>query len=281
MISKLEYFIAWRYLKAKKQESFISVVALFSLIGTALGVAALIAVMAVMAGVREEWTYKLIGAVGDINIYPKTTAEISNYPPLVKKISMNPKIVYAIPIVEKQVLISAEDNNVGVQLRGITANDLQKKSIVANNIVAGSVEKMVDNGIIIGSSLANNLRAYIGDDVKLISPQTNDTFIGTIPRLKTCKIVGVFDSGMPDFDNSVVFTSLELAQTFFKMKEQINLIEIITNYPNDVDIVRTTLNKRLNNQFRILDWKQRNAAFMGALQTEKIAMFVILTLFPV
>ena len=281
MISKLEYFIAWRYLKAKKQESFISVVAMFSLIGTALGVAALIAVMAVMAGVREEWTNKLIGAVGDINIYPKESAEIDNFSPLVEKISMNSKVVYAIPVIEKQVLVSADNHNIGVQLRGIKSTDLEKKSIVATNIVAGSIAKMVDNGIIIGSALASSLHVYVGDEVKLISPQTSDTFIGNIPRLKTCKIVGVFDSGMPDFDGTVVFTSLELAQIFFKMKEQINLIEVTTQLPNDVIIVKKMLNKRLNNQFRIIDWKQRNAAFMGALQTEKIAMFVILTLIMV
>lgn len=278
MINKIEYFIAWRYLRAKKQESFISVVAMFSLIGTALGVAALIAVMAVMAGVREEWTQKLIGAVGDINIYAKSNAEIENYSPLIQKIVMNPKVVYAIPVIEKQVLVSADENNFGVQLRGINSLDLEKKSIVSNNIVAGSIKKMNDDSIIIGSSLANSLHVYVGDSVKLISPQTSSTFIGNIPRLKTVKIVAIFDSGMPDFDSNVIFTSLELAQIFFKMKEQINLIEVTTSLPNDVDIVKKILNKRLNKQFRIIDWKQRNAAFMGALQTEKIAMFVILTL---
>jgi len=281
MITKLEYFIAWRYLKAKKQESFISVVAMFSLVGTALGVAALIAVMAVMAGVKEEWTQKLIGAVGDINIYSKYNSEIENYTPLVEKIAKNPKVVYAFPEIEKQVLVSAEDNNVGVQLKGIKSTDLLKKSIVADNIVAGSIKKMNDDGIIIGAALANNLHVYAGDSIKIISPQTSNTFIGNIPRLKTVKIVAVFDSGMPDFDGSTVFISLELAQIFFKMPDQINLIEVTTNLPNDVDIVKKILNKRLNNQFRIIDWKQRNAAFMGALQTEKIAMFVILTLIMV
>ncbi len=281
MISKLEYFIAWRYLKAKKQESFISVVALFSLIGTALGVAALIAVMAVMAGVREEWTHKLIGAFGDINISSKESTEIDNYPPLVEKISMNPKIVHAIPIVEKQVLISSEMNNMGILLRGINPTDLEKKSLVARHIVAGSIEKMTDNGIVIGSALASSLRVYVGDEIKIISPQTSDTFIGNIPRIKTCKIVAVFDSGMPDFDSTTTFISLDLAQIFFKMNEQINLIEVTTTQPDDVEIVGKILNKRLNNQFRIYDWKQRNASFMSALQTEKIAMFVILTLIMV
>lgn len=278
MINNIEYFIAWRYLKAKKKESFISVVAMFSLIGTALGVAALIAVMAVMAGVREEWTQKLIGSVGDINIYPRSTYEIDNYLSLIEKIKKNPKITEATPIVEKQVLISADDRNFGVQIRGIKADDLQNKTIVSSNIVAGSIDLMHENGIVIGASLANNLHVYIGDEVKIISPQTSNTFIGNIPRLKTCKIIAVYDTGMPDFDGVVIFSPLELAQTFFRFNGKVNLIEISTSSPSEAEVIRKNLEKRLGGDFRIIDWKQRNAAFMGALETEKIAMFVILTL---
>lgn len=279
MFNKIEYFIAWRYLRAKKQESFISVVAFFSLIGTALGVAALIAVMAVMAGVREEWTHKLIGALGDINIYPRAEANISNYPELIENISKNRKITYAIPVVEKQVLVSAEEQNVGVQLRGISAEDLKLKTMVARNIIAGSIDELENNGIVIGSALANSLHVFVGDQVKLISPQLSDTFIGAIPRLKTCKIVGVFDTGMPDFDGSSIFVPLKLAQIFFKMPDMVSLIEVNTTSINDVDLVHKILERKLSKEdYRIIDWKQRNASFMSALQTEKIAMFVILTL---
>lgn len=278
MISNIEYFIAWRYLKAKKKESFISVVALFSLIGTALGVAALIAVMAVMAGVREEWTNKLIGSVGDINIYPRETYDIDNYLTLIENIKKNPQIKQATPVLEKQVLISADDRNFGVQIRGIKIDNLQAKTIVASNVVAGSIDLMHGNGIVIGASLANNLHVYVGDEVKLISPQTSSTFIGNIPRLKTCKIIAIYDSGMPDFDGTVIFSSLELAQSFFRFHNKVNLIEVSTSNPDQIELTRKSLSKRIGNKYRIVDWKQRNAAFMGALETEKIAMFVILTL---
>lgn len=277
----LELFVAWRYLKAKKQESFISVVALFSLIGTALGVAALIAVMAVMAGVREEWTNKLIGAMGDINISSKSSSEIINYPEVINKVLDDPHVINAIPIIEKQVLITANQNNSGVQVRGIESSDLEDKPLVANNMIAGSVEHLQDNGIIIGLSLANSLNVFVGDSVKLISPETNDTFLGSIPRYKTCKIVGIFNSGMPDFDAAMIFIPMKLAQIYFQIPDQVSLIEVTMKNAEDADLLRMSLNKLLNYQYTLIDWKQRNASFIGALQTEKIAMFVILTLIMV
>ena len=278
MIKKVEYFIAWRYLKSKKQESFISVVALFSLIGTALGVAALIAVMSVMSGVRAEWTSKLIGAAGDINIYPKLSLEIDDYKNVIKNVTQNPHVIHAIPVIEKQVLISANQSNSGVQIRGIEAQDLLKKSLVADHMVSGAIENMVDDGIIIGSALANKLRVMVGDSVKIVSPQTNDIFISNIPRFKTCQVVGIFSSGMYDFDSAVVFIDMHLAQTYFKIPDQVNLIEITMLHAEDSDLLLEVLNKKLNYKYALIDWKQKNSAIMGALQTEKVAMFMILTL---
>ena len=281
MIKKVEYFIAWRYLKAKKQESFISVVALFSLVGTALGVAALIAVMAVMSGVRSEWTSKLIGAVGDINIYPKLSLEIDDYQDVVKSVMQNPHVVHAIPVIEKQVLISYRQNNSGVQIRGISPEDLKKKSLVANHIIAGAIDNMVDDGIIIGSSLARNLQVTVGDSVKIVSPQTSDIFISNIPRFKTCQVVAIFNAGMHDFDSSVVFIDMELAQVYFKILKQVNLVEVTMMDADDSHLLLEVLNKKLKYQYTLIDWKQRNSAIIGALQTEKVAMFMILTLIMV
>lgn len=278
MIKKVECFIAWRYLKSKKQESFISVVALFSLVGTALGVAALIAVMSVMSGVREEWTNKLIGAAGDINIYPKLSSEIDNYQDVVKSVTQNPHVINAIPIIEKQVLVSANQNNSGVYVRGIEEKDLEKKSLVADNIIVGSLSDMPGDGIVIGSTLASNLRVNIGDSVKIISPQSNDVFISNIPRFKTCKVAAIFHAGMQEFDSSVVFIGMELAQTYFKIPNQVNLIEITMLNAEDSDLLLKVLDKKLDYQYFLLDWKQRNSAIIGALQTEKVAMFMILTL---
>lgn len=278
MIKKFEYFVAWRYLKSKKQESFISVVALFSLVGTALGVAALIAVMAVMSGVRSEWTSKLIGAVGDINVYPKLSLEINNFQDVVKNITQNPHVLSAIPAIEKQVLASSDQNNSGVQIRGIFPSDLKKKTLVATHITLGSIDDMEDDGIVIGSSLATNLRVTVGDYIKIVSPQTNDIFISNIPRFKTCRVAAIFNSGMYDFDSSVVFINMNLAQVYFKMDNQVNVIEITMQNADDSHLLLEALNKRLNYQYNLIDWKQRNSAIIGALQTEKIAMFMILTL---
>lgn len=281
MIKKVEYFVAWRYLKSKKQESFISVVGLFSLIGTALGVAALIAVMAIMSGVREEWTSKLIGAVGDINIYPKTSTAIENYQDIIDKVEQNKEIVRAVPIIEKQALISSEENNTGIQIRGITPEDLKKKNIIADNMVMGEIEDLSDNGIIIGSALANLLRVGPGDSVKIVSPQTNDIFIANIPRFKTCKVVGIFSSGMHDFDSSIVFINLHLAQIYFNLPNKVNLIEITMNKADRAEILSAEIDKELKSEYSLIDWKQRNSSLMEALQTERIAMFLILTLIMV
>lgn len=278
MINKVEYFIAWRYLKSKKQESFISVVALFSLLGTALGVAALIAVMAVMSGVREEWTSKLIGARGDINIYSNNSTSLENYSEIISQITKNPKVTNAVPMIEKQVLVSSNDNNSGVQVHGILPEDLKKKSIISNNIIFGDIDEMNEDGIIIGSALARSLGVVVGDDIKLISPQTNDILISNIPRLKTCRIVATYTSGMHDFDSSVVFINLKLAQIYFKLPNLVNLIEVMIAKADDAEIVREQLDKELDYKYNLIDWKQSNSAIIGALQTEQVAMFLILTL---
>lgn len=278
MINKVEYFIAWRYLKSKKQESFISVVALFSLLGTALGVAALIAVMAVMSGVREEWTSKLIGARGDINIYSNNSTSLENYSEIITQITKNPKVTNAVPMIEKQVLVSSNDNNSGVQVHGILPEDLKKKSIISNNIIFGDIDEMNEDGVIIGSALARSLGVGVGDDIKLISPQTNDILISNIPRLKTCRIVATYNSGMHDFDSSVVFINLKLAQIYFKFPNLVNLIEVMIVKADDAEIVREQLDKELDYKYNLIDWKQSNSAIIGALQTEQVAMFLILTL---
>lgn len=275
---KLESFIAWRYLKSKKQEGFISIVALFSLIGTALGVAALIAVMAVMAGVREEWSNMLIGAVGDINIYSKTSTDIQNYQTIISILKKNPKIQNITPILEKQALLSSAENNLGVQVRGITKEDLANKTIIMNKLLSGPIDIFEDNHIIIGWSLANSLNVTVGDEVKLISPQTNSTVIGNIPRVKTCKIIALFNTGTPDLDNLIAFMPLALAQTYFKAPDKITLIELTLSQNEDLNLNKTEIDKALDHEYKLIDWKQKNAAIMNALQIEKMAMFLILTL---
>jgi lipoprotein-releasing system permease protein len=279
MLTNLEYFIAWRYLKAKKQESFISVVAMFSFIGTALGVAALIAVMAVMAGVREEWTSKLIGSLGAVNIYSSSSSvDIDDYNSLITRVQKLPDVSHASAVIEKQVMVSANKNNFGVQIRALSPSDLQAKNLISSKIKFGSIKSMMGNQIIIGQSLANSLDVFVGDEVKIISPQSNSTLIGTIPRFKTCRIAAIFDSGMSDLDSSVIFINLDLAQLYFNMPKKVNLIEISTTDQNDVELIRNKIQQKIGNHYKVVDWKQRNSSFMSALQTERVAMFVILTL---
>lgn len=275
---KLELFIAWRYLKSKKQESFISVVALFSLIGTALGVAALIAVMSVMAGVRDEWSRMLIGASGDINIYSRFSDGLDDYAILAKKISINNQINSIVPIIEKQALISAFESNIGVQVKGISKENLLKKDVIAGKISYGDINNFRDNGIIIGQTLANNLGITIGDSVKLVSPQINSTLIGNIPRVKTCRIAAIFNAGTPDLDNYIVFMPIDLAQIYYNFPDKITLLELNIKDSTKSEQIAEELRTLLPEKYRIVDWKHKNASLMNALQVEKTAMFLILTL---
>ncbi len=274
---KLEAYIAFRYLKSKKEESFIAVVSLFSLIGTALGVAALIAVMSVMAGVRQEWSNMLVGAMGEVNIYSSAHSGIKNFDYIIQKLKASPFISDATPVIEKQALLATERDNSGVQVRGIRKNDLDKKQVIANKMVFGSLSQFEDNAIIIGEALANNLKIIIGDKVKIISPQTTSVLVGNVPRIKTCEVVGIFNSGAPDLDNLTVFMPLDLAQKFFKLTEEVSLIEINAKTQNYTTI-KQQIDAEFQNQFRIVDWTQRNASLMNALEIEKMAMFMILTL---
>lgn len=281
MFTKLEFFIAQRYLRSKNKEKFISITAIFSFIGIMLGVATLIIVMSVMNGFREDFTNRVLGINSHISVFPKER-ELKNYKEAIKLIEKNPNVKSVNPLIENQVMVIANDNTSGVVIKGIEKKDLLKKDKISINISSFDFNKdFDDNGIIIGQSLAMKLRVNEGGDIKIISPESNSTILGTIPRIKTYRIIGTFNSGMYEYDAGVAFISLEMAQKHFRYDNSAGALEIYLKNVNDIEKTYSEIEKELkNNSFDIimLDWKQSNSAFINALNVERNVMFIILTL---
>lgn len=276
---RLEFSIAFRYLKARRKEGFISIIAAFSLLGIMLGVATLIVVMSVMNGFRGEITNKILGFNGHITIYPRFLPQIKDYDKLAKEIESIDGVVRATPIINGQAMASSKFDNVGVLLRGERLSDVTKKKLIAENIIQGSLNKFQGkNNIMLGLHLAERLGVNIGDKLVLISPEGKSTAIGTIPRMKAYYIAAIYNSGMYEYDNNVVFMPLEASQAFLKFGENVAAIEIITKDPHNIENIKLQIYQLLGPDYTISDWQSINASLFNALKVERRVMFLILTL---
>lgn len=281
MFSKLEFLIAFRYLKAKRQEGFISIIAIFSFVGIMIGVATLIIVMSVMNGFRYELVNRILGINSHLTVYSRD-GSINNYEDLIQKIEDRNGVKYLNPLVESQVMASANNRANGALVKGIELDDLKYKDLINNNIIYGSIKNFNQkNAILIGATLANNLNLHVGDTLKLISSESNNTIIGSIPRIKTYNIVGIFESGMYEYDSTTIFMPLKAAQIHFRYKNAASAIEIFSHDANEMSELKGKLNSLLINEYPdkyLVDWQQSNASFIEALKVERTVMFLILTL---
>jgi lipoprotein-releasing system permease protein len=271
-----ELLLAWRYIKSKGRERAISAIAAFSLVGIALGVATLIIVTSVMNGFRKEFTEKIIGFNGHISIYPTQEIDIDKTVGELLKINGVTKVV---PGIEKHALISNRRNVRGSLTYGIKKEDLLNKSLIANNIVSGSLESFRDDDtIVLGHLLASRSGLILGDEVVLIVPEMEETGFGFIPRKKTFRLVATFKSGMHEYDNSVSYIPLEMSQKLFKMQNRVGGISVFTNNPLNIKEIKSEITKKFQNSFKIMDWQSSNSSFMRAVEIERNVMFLILTL---
>lgn len=280
MFSKLEFLIAWRYLRSKRKEGFISLTAIFSFIGIMIGVATLIIVMAVMNGFRFELVNRIIGINSHLSIYSKE-GPIKDYENLVKQISNIAQVQSSNPLIEKHVMLSNKYGNKGGLVKGIKLEDLKNKKLIRENIVTGNINTINNkNSVIIGVNLAQSMNLNIGDKFKIISAETNETIIGTIPRIKTYIVGAIFDSGMFEYDSTTIFMNFSMAQIHFRQKEQASAIEVFVKDINELDLVKTQLFRVMlsDKSLYLNDWQQANASFLEALKVERTAMFLILTL---
>lgn len=280
MFGPFERAVAGRYLRARRGERFVSVIAIFSLIGIALGVATLIIVMAVMNGFQSELMDRILGLNGDLTVYGSGRT-ISQYEEVVKRVKTVPDVTSATPLIEGQVLISSGQFNSGAIVHGMTKQGLTDLKDVSSSLIAGSLDKFEGpDAVIVGVSLASKAGLYIGSPVTLISPEGAATAFGTVPRIRTYHVVAIFDAGVNDYNSGYVFMPLHAAQVYFKMPDQITQIQVMVK---DAQNIRGVTHQIVNavgdpNGLRVLDWTNANNALFGAVQVEQNVMFLILTL---
>ncbi len=290
MFSKFERTVAFRYLRSPRQEGFISVIAWFSLIGIALGVATLIIVMSVMNGFREELLGRIIGMNGHIAILPVQSPTLENYDSLTDKIRKVEGVTFAIPEVDRQAMVMFRAQAQGIQVHGIKPNDLRQREFVAQHILDGSLEDFgpleTEEGTVervsIGVGLARKLGVRVGDRIAMINPAGSSTAFGTLPRQKSFQISSVFESGVAIYDKSVVYMPLPAAQSFFKLGEGVSNIEVYVDNPDNVARrtyeIKAALGVDYEDKIQIHDWKKANNSLFQAVIVERNVMFIILTL---
>ncbi|MBO9508642.1 lipoprotein-releasing ABC transporter permease subunit [Thalassospira sp. A3_1] len=280
MFSPFERLVAFRYLRPRRQEGFVSVIAIFSLLGIMLGVATLIIVMSVMNGFRAELLGRILGLNGHISVYAQSPDGLPNYDAIEKKIAETGNVTLVTPVVEGQVMASNNGRASGAIVRGVRASDLAKRPTIADNIVFGSLDDFKgEDTVIMGARLAMKLGVGVGDNVNLISPKGNVTAFGSVPRVRAYKVVGLFDIGMYEYDSGFIFMPLDAAQIYFRLPEKISHFEVMLEDPSRLSSSMNDLLSNLSGEhLRLVNWQQSNSSFFNALQVERNVMFLILTL---
>ena len=279
LFSETERTIAFRYIRSRRAEGFISISAWFSLIGIILGVATLIVVMSVMNGFRAELVDRILGINGHLIVYKKNEPLISNYNEIVNKILDVTDVVAVTPHLEGQALAKTKNTVTGVIVRGTKWSDLAAKKLLWNSLDEAAFNNFKNkNQIIIGYRLAQRLNVKIGEYISLVSPNGIETALGSLPVSQNFIVGGYFDIGMYEYDNNFIFIPWEKAENFFSLRGIAHGIEIFLKDQSLTSVVYSKLKNKVGNNLVIIDWKKRNSSFMNALAVEKNVMFVILTL---
>ncbi len=279
MFNSFERMVAGRYLRSRRGERFVSVIAGFSLVGIALGVATLIIVMSVMGGFKVDLLNRILGLNGHLGIYAEG-APLRDYDSLVARLRAMGDVVSAVPVVDGQALLTTDRGGTGGLVRGIAPADLRALSAVSRNIRAGSLDGFTgEDAIAIGVGLAQRFGLRVGDSLTLVSPQGAATAFGTVPRVRAYKVVAIFQVGLNEYDSNYVFLPLQAAQIFFQSKGAVTQIEVRVRDPLRVGEVSDAIRDALGDlPIRIVDWQHSNDSFFAAVQVEQNVMFLILTL---
>jgi len=286
-----EWFIGLRYLKAKRKQTFISVITFISVAGVMVGVMALIVVLAVMTGFEEDLKGKILGLNAHVLVL-KYGDSVGDVKGLQEKIEKTKGVVATTPFIYSQAMLSSQLGASGVVLRGIDLKSSNKVINLRQYMVEGSLENLEipsghkgpggdtegTPGIIIGRELAKNLGVIRGDRVQLMSPTGMITPVGVIPKMKAFKIVGIFDCGMFEYDSSMAFISLRAAQSLLGLGNKITGLEVKVADIYKADQIAAAINNTLGYPYWTRDWMKMNKNLFSALKLEKIAMFIILAL---
>lgn len=277
MISSFERLVAFRYLRSKKAEGFVSVIAGFSFTGIMLGVATLIIVMSVMNGFREELFSRILGLNGHMNVY-SLQGPLYDYQYLKSQVEPVAGVDQVIPMIESQALISKGGQSSGVMVRGLEWADFTNRALLRDSITVGDLEGFTGNTVAIGSVLAKKMRLQPGDKITLLSPQVKSTPFGSMPRQRSYTVSLVFDVGMYEYNSGFVFMPLETAQVFFKMGSAVSALEVFLKDTAKLDSVREAVELTIEGQAGVYDWRDTNQSFFNALEVERNVMFLILTM---
>ena len=276
--SPFEWMIAGRYLRARRKEGFISVIAGFSFLGIMLGVATLIIVMAVMNGFRHDLFAKIMGLNGHV-IVQKIAEPFDDYAAMADRIAKVPGVETAMPVIEGQVMVSSSTQALGGLVRGVREGDLKSLKLVSGNVRAGTLDGFdAQTGIAMGVGLANSLHVGLGDMVTLITPRGAPTPFGTAPRSKAYQITSIFELGMSEYDRMMMFMPLAEAQKYFAKGKEVDVIEVVVNQPENVGQYRDVIKNAGGPTISVSDWRQRNETFFNVLSVERNVMFIILSL---
>jgi lipoprotein-releasing system permease protein len=273
-----ERWIARRYLRPTREHGFVSVITVFALTGIALGVGTLIVVLAVMNGFRAELLDRILGLNGHLTVQAGP-AGIVDYGPLTAELEGVDGVVKVTPYVEGQAMASANGVASGVLVRGLREAELRGRAILEDNILQGALEDFAGaRKAAIGSRLARRMGLRLGDQLTLISPDGPATALGTLPRVVRFEVAAIFEIGMYEYDNGVVFTSLDAAQSYFDLGDRVNAIDAFVEDPENLDGVQSTFQELVGGRLWVTSWRQANAQFFNALEVERNVMFLILTL---
>ena len=283
-----ELFVSLRHLKAKREQKFISLNTWISIGGVALGVMALIVVIAVMSGFGKDLRDKILGTNSHIVVTNITRSGMDNFEFVLKKIMEVKGVKAASPFILNQVMLTSGGNSSGVVVRGVDPNREAMVSDLEKNMIRGDIgvlrkNKNVAAGpyrekIILGKELAHKLGVEMDDTVSMVAPASHLTPMGLIPKIKLFKVAGLFESGMFEYDSSLAFISIQSAQNFFSMKEKVSGIEIRVDDIDHADKIAESLQESLGFPYYARDWMRMNKNLFSALRLEKIVMFIILIL---
>ncbi|MBF0160883.1 MAG: lipoprotein-releasing ABC transporter permease subunit [Magnetococcales bacterium] len=281
--NRYEWLIGLRYLRAKRTQHFISVITFLSMGGIALGVAALIVVLAVMTGFRETLQQQILGVTSHITVR-SNVGEIRQFAKVLEVVDGAPGVSGAAPFIAGQAMMQAKGRPIGITLRGIDTQREKEVSDLEKNLVLGKLEQLSGFGVILGKNLAHNLGVALGEPVTLLVATANVTAMGTLPRMKRFTVVGIFNSGMYEYDSSLAYIHLPDAQALFRMNQTVTGIEVKTPDPEFALSIHKQLEQRLaplapaEGGFWVQNWMEMNHNFFRALRLEKATMFVILFL---
>ena len=290
-----EWFISLRYLKARRRQGFISLISIISVAGVTVGVMALIVVLAVMTGFTDSLREKILGINSHI-VIQRLGRGITDYRKVSAMVLQTEGVLAATPYTYSQTMLSVPDASSGVVVRGIDPATANNVLSLSNQLVEGSVEALNDEkqetdasstsskaprslpGIILGKEIARSLRVDMGDNIRLFSPSGPLTPMGVIPKIKTCRVVGIFDTGMYEYDSSLAYVSLTTAQDFLELDEAVHGLELKVDDIYKASAIAKELEKKLGFGYVVKDWISMNKNLFSALKLEKTAMFIVLAL---